>query len=404
MMDNDNNHSKISKGNTQYHIVSSSLRGLQAEWKQLEKECPFDLGRKPTDAELAVFLEHKERVQRFLDGLSADEALWFPSKMKPRKVRTKQVKKKRVRPCNNQPRLVRKAKAGEGVSLGWHRNDNDGDATSKTTLPTFVFTHVIPFNSHRTRRVYEREEDDDIYGGINRCVFSNLFVDDKPLFIPNDNDKTLLLGHGSRYEYAASAESFYMAAKSKYECDARFIMEDLKDNSMSVANFGHNYLQLTTIQKNRLIKLGADPTDFKAAGGSDAWYRGRDGILPTREGWKNMRHNAFLFILRHKFGLRGNQDQQGTETKRTVQALVSLISTKSEYPLMVEARRADGFWGEGVDGAGFNCLGRTITQILLEVADVVSDEAPYLTLEEAQETLLRSNISLIDYYYAEESR
>jgi len=267
------------------------------------------------------------------------------------------------------PKLVVRPKS-DNVCLGWSDE-------------SFAFDEVVLFSSHIRRSDIEKRNDEAL--GINRCVFSNLFVDDQPLAIDTSSepdDAAALLGStAAAYREALCAESFYMAAKCRFRCDAIFVMEDLQ-SSYDVCCFGHNRLHLTEGQKSRLIDLGADPDDFlQVAGGNGGngdnhkcnkndrrWLRGRDGKLPVRENWLNIRHNVFLYILRHKFAM----NQKGTATRRTTESIVKMTRKENNKPqrrlLLVEHRERDGFWGDAGNGTGYNVLGKTISHIFLQVA------------------------------------
>lgn len=214
-----------------------------------------------------------------------------------------------------------------------------------------------------------------------------------------------LMGHASSFPFAICAESFYMAAKCKHACDAQFIMDDLK-SSLEVAAFGHNHLQLSESQKNRLVELGAKSSDFVRAndeeeGDGDArqgdpkWYRGNNGIMPVREGWYEIRHFVFFYILKQKFG---GDEPARSATRATVEAIKTLIHERKELPLIIEHRRKDGFWGDAATGSGYNVLGKTITQIFLEKTGLAK---PVPILGDAkhyqQSSLKIPNREIVDY-------
>mmetsp|Transcript_45391 Transcript_45391/g.95259 ORF Transcript_45391/g.95259 Transcript_45391/m.95259 type:complete len:214 (+) Transcript_45391:610-1251(+) len=203
------------------------------------------------------------------------------------------------------------------------------------------------------------------------------------------------MGHAATYDEALCAESYYMAAKARHVCDARFIMEELNTNSREVASFGHNKLLLTPKQKERLVELGAQTEDFKQVESAEGthWLRGKDGIMPIREGWHDVRHNVFLYILRQKFGTSAPME---SAARQSMEALVTLAKEKGELTLIAEHRRADKFWGDGFDGEGYNVLGRILTQIMLEQAGL-SEKVPMKPWSELVAIMGQPNCGLVMY-------
>lgn len=349
------------------------MEELHLEWNRIVESKPLNPCRKPTPEELAQLKAYKQRVEEFKSRLPANHTIALKDSKPNRPVRQRSMEQQQ----SNQescvklpPEILLKAKSIP-VCIGW-------------TNESFQFHYTIPFLSHRRRSAFEKQQDEET--GINRCVFSNLFME--TLYIAENPQHPYLLGHASAYTQAMCSESFYMAAKTKYECDARFIMYDLKD-SKDVAWFGHSKLPLTTCQKNKLVEYGASPNDFLKVD-DDTWLRGSDGKFPVRQDWNDHRHNVFLYLLRHKF--RAADSESG----KTMQAILQRIKDHQEYPLLVEHRQKDSTWGDGKFGDGLNLLGRILTQIVLEFTNQ-SPPATYLTLEQVEKQFIQPNKELVEY-------
>jgi len=106
------------------------------------------------------------------------------------------------------------------------------------------FHGVIPFYSHTIQSRKTKRADAAL--GINRRVFSNLFIDDGPFALrpgPAGSAIDERLWAVMKHPFLATAagacsESFFQAAKMELEADARFIMFDL--DGIGAAKYVYN--------------------------------------------------------------------------------------------------------------------------------------------------------------------
>jgi len=214
--------------------------------------------------------------------------------------------------------------------------------------------------------------------GIDRRVFSNLFVDSSPLRLRGRRD---LMRHAFLEEAeGCSSESFFQAAKCEDEADARFIMFSLSE--IQAAHYGQGRLALDVTQKKTLVSLGVDPIlGFSQT--EKGWLR----KLPRREDWDDVKADVMLHILRQKFSVtESSPPSSGAQCS----ALALLRSDRLLLP--VEHTMGDRHWGDGWDGSGFNMLGKCIGQVLVELRGS-SPAAMLSTLEFLQ----RPNHAIVQY-------
>jgi len=260
---------------------------------------------------------------------------------------------------------------------------------SLSPLPTDVVlwdgrTHavggVIPFYSHSQRSKAEVREDTAL--GIDRRVFSNLFVDSSSLRVRGGHH---LMRHAFLEEAeGCCSESFFQAAKCENEADARFVMFSLSE--MQAAHYGQGRLALDVAQKEMLVGLGVDPV-LGFAQTENGWLR----KLPRREDWEDVKADVMLHILRQKFFVT---ESSSPSTRAQCSALALLRSDRLLLP--VEHTMGDRNWGDGWDGSGFNMLGKCIGQVLVELRGS-SPAAMLSTLEFLQ----RPNRAIVQYSCAE---
>jgi len=353
---------------------AAGLSADQAEgWAELMgSQLPAPKG-KPTPDEIAARKGQKASVRAFLGTLTPQQQRQLTGKkpMPSQKQSPKASKKKAV------AATVLLPVAGE-VQLGW-------DAFKHS------FTEVLPFYSPSKRS--KAAAHDDAIWGIDRRVFCNLYEDAAPLRVPRLPDGAG--GNLMRWDWLADtdgvcSESFFQAAKCLYECDAQFIMSEL--NAQDAAAYGQSRKWLTADQVARVVALGAEAGDFKTngkAGGMERWLRGRTGKMARRGDWEDVKPAVMLHICRAKFGPAGTP---------TSAASAAALKADGKCPLFVEHTANDVVWGDGETGVGTNLLGKTITQVILELVG----KAPVASPPHRLDVLRQPNTEIVRYTSADD--
>lgn len=138
---------------------------LQDEWKALQTASLPANSPPSSEEELQQRKLYKARVKEFRQKLSPNQ--WAElTKKSPRK---KKAPKTSTRaPSKPLPPLL--SPMEESVTLGW-------------TCHRHVFSQLIPFYSHTKRSTTEQYQDEELFQGIDRRCFSNLFVDEKKITV-----------------------------------------------------------------------------------------------------------------------------------------------------------------------------------------------------------------------------
>lgn len=345
------------------------------QWKELQESAPSAPKGVPSPETIALLRNHKALVKAFLAELPQEQRNALTSKRSTAVALDPRSSKK----IKSDPKSTHASPTlrpmDVKVALGWDKSMHQ-------------FTEVIPFYS-QTRRS-KQEVAEDTARGIDRRVFSNLYPDSAPLRVPALPDGTG--GNLMRYDWLAEvdgvcSESFFQSAKCLHECDARFIMADL--NELEAAKFGQSRLHLTSAQVARLVELGADRADFKRSntdpGDSARWLRGKNGYMPRRGDWEEVKPAVMLHIVRTKFGC--------AEPGTTAHATIAALKLDKRCPLFVEHTRNDKVWADHGTGAGWNLLGKTVTQVILELCG----QTPLAPWPKSLDVLRRPNSTIVRY-------
>ena len=292
----------------------------------------------------------------------------------------------------------------KAINLGWGQNTTDPKSF-------FKVTHIIPFYSHTRRRTKDEIDDEKLFGGIDRRVFSNLYepADGQHLNVPeliikHDGFRRNLMKHSFlSASTALSSEHFYQAAKCEEECDARFIMKHL--SSYDAAQFGHGNLYLSNEMKDTLVQYGADINDFNLIQGNeemrkncDLWTRRKESPNPkVREDWYDVRNIVMLHILRHKFLFNV---QPGSVIDQSMSAIRSQFTSLSKCLYLVEHSRNDKTWGDAFTGEGSNVLGKTLSYVMMEACNKLpTDGTKFSVIPNQNEYLFQPNKNFIEYVW-----
>ncbi|KAJ5076026.1 hypothetical protein M0811_06888 [Anaeramoeba ignava] len=260
---------------------------------------------------------------------------------------------------------------------------------SKKTVQIFnnieyQVTKVIPFYSHTKKEPYEEEDEKLGISNPGRRVFSNLFpskLNIKSKFFPSiyeEEQKEQIVFHDFLLENEVpSVENFFQSTKSLLEADARFIALHL--NPSKAAGYGQGRYSLSTKEKNQLIQLGVNPSDFVVSKKKRV-IRSKTGYPPRIENWDHKKIYVMLAGLRLKFKEPNSEFRYIMDT---------LIQTKENF-LFIEHTKNDKQWADGLYGNGTNFLGKLLTQIFLEIRN----ETEYKV---DKEFLLKPNKEFVEY-------